>query len=124
MIQYFIVFFIMSDKKRHGGIIRPKIKRRRLSYKDKRPLININTKSIKSDWPIYKDENWINSGIQKLIPYKNGLENESYITRYVESGKIDNIIITKEGPRCPFDLISEEKLKKVIEISNNWSRSD
>lgn len=113
----------MSDKKRYGGIIRPKIKRRRLSYKDKRPLIHINTKSIKSDWPVYKDEKWINSGIQKLIPYRNGLENESLITRYVESGKIDNMILTNKGPRCPFDLISEEKLKKAIEISNNWSRN-
>jgi len=121
MIQYFIIFFIMSDKKRHGGIIRPKMKRRRLSYKDKRPLIHINTKPVKSDWCIYKDQYWINSGIQNLIPYKNGLENESYITKYVESGKIDNLIIKNKGPRCPFDLLSEEKLEKAIEISNKWS---
>jgi hypothetical protein len=121
MIQVLHKFDPMSSKRRHGGIVRPRLKRRRLSYKEKRPPINLALDNLDYDWRVYMDRFWNNSGIQQLIPYKLGREDECCLTNYVESGKINGIVYKNDGPRCPFDLLSKEQLQGVIDISREWS---
>jgi hypothetical protein len=121
MIHAIYDFDIMSSKEKHGGIIRPRLKRRRISYRDKRPAIKIEVKNLEYKWMLCMDRIWHMSGITNLIPYIQGREDECCLTNYVQTGKVDGIVYKSEGPRCPFDLLSETQLESVIEISRKWS---
>ena len=115
---------VQKEKRAH---VRPRLRHRVRSYRDKRPC-SIKTSKLELFRRHERDEAWIESGIQAVVPYRElecgrAVENEGKIMRFVESGYISkHQCIGPAGGRSPFDMLSDAQLDTAIQISHMFKK--
>ena len=108
---------LASKRERHGGFIRPRMRKRsKSSYREKRPK-TLNLKNLQPDYSMLPTpSSWGGSGIANFLPYRNGREDEGPIVIFVCNGYYRKK--WHDVHSCPFDMLTNEQLDSVILISN------